>query len=342
MKSFYIAACGKDDRAGIYLGYLEDGAYRQQAFYRQNCASYLAFSEDRRTLFAILEGSDFGGLASYSVAEDGTLSKRSEFLTPGDGYCHLAVAPGGRYVYAANYMGGTLVRFSVSGDAITGMEVMAKHTGCGPVADRQEAPHIHYTIVTPDRRFLCTVDLGIDCIDAYPFTSDGDIDVSKAIRSRILPAGSGPRHFIFAADGRTVYLLNELANTVMVLDFDDGVFTIRQTLPTLWAVDNAGFSKASAIRLSPDGRFLFASNRGYDSIAVFNVGSDGLLSPHGLVKVPGSFPRDFNFLPEGDYILAGCELTNDAFLYHFNASSGELLLDGGLISLIPRPICILW
>lgn len=342
MDSFYIAACGTSDSSGVYRYAIENGTLRRLGFYRQNCASYLTFSENKRTLFVILEGKEFGGLASYSVAEDGSLEKRSEFLTPGEGCCHLAMAPGGRYVYAANYRDGALVRFSLSGDTITGAETVAKHTGHGPDADRQEAPHIHYTIVTPDRKYLCTVDLGIDCIDAYPFTADGDIDVSKAIRSVIQPAGSGPRHFIFAADGRTVYLVNELANTVMVLDYDDGHFAIRQTLSTLWSVENVDFSKASAIRLSPDGRYLLASNRGCDSIAVYAVGADGLLAQRSLVKVPGSFPRDFNFLPDGDYILAGCENSSDAFLYRFNASSGELALEDKVISQIPRPICIHW
>lgn len=341
MKGFYIASCGTSETSGIYWGCIEDGRFRQLEFHRQNCASYLAFSEDRRILHVILAGREYGGLANYSIAEDGSLTKRSEFLTPGEGFCHLAVAPGGRYVYAANYMGGALVRFHLDGEEITGFENVVVHAGHGPDAERQEAPHVHCTVVTPDRKFLCTVDLGIDCIDAYPLNGEGDIDPSRAIRSHILPPGSGPRHFLFAADGRSAYLVNELGNTVMVLDYSDGHFTIRQTLTTLPDGFN-DFSKASAIRISPDGRFLLASNRGYDSIAVYRVGTDGLLTPRGIVKIPGNFPRDFNFLPGGEYLLAGCENSSDAFLCHFDASTGEVVLKEKIISQMPRPICIHW
>ena len=340
-KFFYITACGTDEASGIYQACLENGLYRQLGFARQDCASYLAFSEDHSLLYVALEGKQKGGLASYAIQPDGSLKKLDELLTPGMGYCHLAVVPGGRFVYVANYSDGFLMRFSVDNGKILNYEIIDRHTGHGPYVGRQETPHVHYTILTPDKKYLCTVDLGIDRIDAYPLNADGTVDVANAKRSAIVPAGSGPRHFIFAQDGKTAYLLNELANTVMVMDYADGLFSIRQTLPTLPAQLHS-FSKASAIRFSPDRRFLFASNRGYDTIATFAIQPDGSLKPHALDFIGGQGPRDFNFLPDGKTIFVGCENSNNAFLFDYDATTGRMTPNGDTLPQITRPICILW
>ena len=340
-KLFYVAAGGISETSGIYWACLDDGRYRQIGFIRQDNVSYLAFSHDRSILYAVMEGKEKGGLAAYAIQPDGSLQKIDQFLTPGIGYCHLAVVPGGKYVYVANYFDGTLERFSVEKGKILNHEVIDRHTGKGPYAGRQDSPHVHYTILTPDKKYLCTVDLGLDRIDAYPLDIDGNADVADARRSIITPVGSGPRHFLFANNGKTAYLINELANTVMVLNYVDGFFAIRQTLSTV-PNEMDTFSKASAVRLSPDQRFLMASNRGYDTIASFAIQPDGTLKAHALDFIGGQFPRDFNFLPDGKTLFVGCETSNNAFLFDYETTSGRISPNGGMLSAIPRPICILW
>jgi 6-phosphogluconolactonase len=335
---FYIAACGEEPKAGIYTGTMDAGKFRQEAFLPFPGVSYLLYSRDRRFLYASIEG-DPGGLAAFAILPDGSLQPMSSQLEAGNRCCHLAQSPDGHFLYAANYRRGQLLEYPLDGDNIGALRQRIQHTGKGINPDRQEGPHVHYVLVSPEQKYLCAVDLGLDTIDAYRLTPNG-LEPTPAHTSHITPAGSGPRHFVFSADGSHAYLLNELANTVIALDYRDGAFTQRQTVPLLPPATSV-FSKASAIRLSADQRFLLCSNRGYDTLVTFRIQEDGSLLQAFSGFCGGSSPRDVNFLPGGNKFLVGCENTRNAFFFDYHPETGTFFPDGNVLVDFPRPICII-
>ena len=339
-KHFYVAACGTGDDAGIYTMDIKDGRHRRLAFLQYKGASYLCYSPDGRFVYLANEDAD-GGVASFAIEGD-SLRLISQIISNGNRCCHVTVSSDGKILYAANYSKGQLQEYSVNPETgeIGGMTKLVQHDGHGINPARQEKAHVHSCYFTPDDKYLISIDLGLDAIDAYPWKPLKGIDESGAKRSVIAPAGSGPRHLVWAP-GRadTAYLLNELLSTITVLHYEDGVFTQRQTVDLL-PPSLRMYSKASAIRISPDGRFIYGSNRGYDTIAGYSIGADGQLSQIGLWFCGGKGPRDFNFIPGGK-LFCGCENSNDAYIFDYNSENGDLRPDGNVIPLMPRPICII-
>lgn len=338
---FYVAACGTGEDAGIYTIDIHEGRHRRLSFLQYVGASYLCYSPDGKFIYLANEDAAEGGVASFAI--DGKdLRLVSQILSPGNRCCHVTVSGDGRFLYAANYGKGQLQEYEVNPKTgeILRMSKMVQHEGCGINPARQEKAHVHSCYFTPDDKYLISIDLGLDAIDAYPWSPAIGIDESGAKRSVIAPAGSGPRHLVWSKTCcDTAYLLTELLSTITVLHYADGVFTQRQTVDLL-PQSLRVYSKASAIRLSPDGRFLYGSNRGYDTIAGYRIGEDGLLSEIGLWFCGGKGPRDFNFIPGGK-LFCGCENSNDAYIFDFDEKTGELRPDGNVIALMPRPICII-
>ena len=340
-KHFYVAACGTGEDAGIYTMEMQEGRHRRLAFLPYRGASYLCFSPDARFLYLANEDGELGGVASFAI-EGESLRLVSQILSPGNRCCHVTVSGDGRFLYAANYGKGQLQEYELNPATgeISRMSKMVQHEGCGINPARQEKAHVHSCYFTPDDKYLISIDLGLDAIDAYPWSPTTGIDADGAKRSVISPAGSGPRHLVWAPGRKDIaYLLNELLSTITVLAYNDGLFTQRQTVDML-PPSLRVYSKASAIRISPDGRFLYGSNRGYDTIAGYRICEDGLLSQIGLWFCGGKGPRDFNFIPDGK-LFCGCENSNDAYVFDYNSENGELCPDGNVIALMPRPICII-
>jgi 6-phosphogluconolactonase len=212
-------------------------------------------------------------------------------------------------------------------------------TGCG-THPRQEKPHPHFTGFTPDGKYLIVVDLGLDAVKLFAFDPEkGLTDVEKPYFFKVEIAGSGPRHLAFNRAGNIAYLVNEIGNTVCVLDYKAGKFSCRQIISTLPA-DFSGETKAAAIRLSPDERWLFATNRGYDSIAVYRVLPDGELALQDIVPSEGESPRDINFLPDGLQLAAANEFTNNTAFFKFDPESGKLAYYAS--ESMPNPLAVYW
>ena len=176
------------------------------------------------------------------------------------------------------------------------------------------------------------MDLGIDTIVSYGLTDKWRTEVKELVCSDIAPHGSGPRHIVFSSSGKRAYLINELLNTVMALDYNQetGAFSIMQTLSTIPDGFTA-FSKAAAIRLSPDEKYVYASNRGHDSIAVFRIADNGRLARTDIVSSNGVSPRDFNFLPDGKHLIVTNENTDNVLVYDWNPSNGGIAPTGASI-----------
>ena len=342
-KLFYLCGMTPEDcSGGIYTYKLDEAGKPLQLFKHPFCGcNYLAYSVDRKILYStcIIDGK--GGAAAFRIAADGSLEYINKLPTNGESTCYIIAAPGGKYLYTANYFSANISEFTLNSDGslkelvrTIGFEGRGPHT-------RQEMPHPHYVNFTPDGKKLIVIDLGLDAVKLFDFDPEKGLTApDKPYVFKVTPGGSGPRHLVFNKAGNTAYLLNEVGNTVCVLAFDGNEFQLRQQLNTL-PEDFHDFSKASAIRLSPDERFLLASNRGYDSTAVYRVDANGLLELQEIVPSEGTSPRDINFLPDGKHLIMANEFSDNNALFDYDPESGRLTYCN-IDIVMPRPLAIYW
>ena len=237
------------------------------------------------------------GIAEFAIQPDGALIQQGKILpTHGTVGAHILAVNG--QVYSANYLSGTTTRMP---------DRVLAHNGSSVHPKRQDCSHPHCLTLTPDGKYLCINDLGTDCI--YVCT----LDLEEVSRVQV-PAGSGPRHLVFSPDGKYAYGSNELDSTVSVFSYEDGVLTHLQTvssLPEGFTAENSG----SAIRLSPDGRTLYASNRGHDSVCIWDV-QDSSLTGKRFLMTGGKSPREINLA--GEYLLCGNEGSGTVTVFDLN------------------------
>ena len=340
---FYIANRNTADHSGGIWGMSIDSAgnISTQFFFDLHGTSYLAYSNDRKTLYATCSEGKAGAVAALKIAEDGSLSLLNRLPSQGISTCYVIAAPGGKYLYTASYFTSNISEFSLNEDgSIKVLEQVVNFSGKS-VDPRQECSHPHYVNFTPDKKKLIVVDLGTDQIKLFEFDPDkGLLDVENPTVFTVEPAGSGPRHLVFNAAGDTAYLVNEIGNTVSVLSFDGSKFCTRQVIPTL-PEDCACYSKAAGIRLAADGRHLLVSNRGYDSVAIYNVLANGLLELNSIVDSEGAGPRDINFLRGNKFFAAANEIGNNTAFFAYDECSGTLTYTGKKIDM-PGALAIYW
>lgn len=337
---FYVAAKSPEPDGGIYRYEMrESAAPKQVGFNQLENATYFAFSPDRKYFFSTCTIDGIGGVASFRLNPDGSLTPINSMSAEGQSTCYVIVAPSGNFLYAANYSSSSFVEFRLKEGRIVERTQLIRHEGSGPNPARQEAAHPHFTGITSDGRYLAVIDLGIDAIKCYPLDPEKGLDAAHPVTSQIEPAGSGPRHLVYDRSGKIAYLLNELGNTVISMRYDDGKFEAIQSCTTLPRfVDCA--TKAAAIRLSPDENYLFASNRGYDSVAVYELDGKGGMKFTDLVLTGGSSPRDINMLPGGTMFAAANEFSDLVTFYDYDGK-GKLTPNGFQLKL-PQPLCIMW
>ncbi|MGN5376006.1 lactonase family protein [Sphingomonas hankookensis] len=229
----------------------------------------------------------------------------------GDDPCHVAIDPAGRLLAVANYSSGTVAIYPLAA-GIPQPPVVRQHRGTGPRADRQGGPHAHWVGFTPDNRFLHSVDLGADAIFAYPLASG---EIGEPMVAWRAPAGAGPRHLAYHPALPVAYCVTELANTLVTLDAQfDGTLTSRATtslLPAGWQ----GRSQAAHIAIDRAGRRLYASNRGHDSIAMFDLAEDGSATLAGHVPCGGDWPRFFLLLEDTGQLLVANERSGEVAVF---------------------------
>lgn len=315
----YIAS--RKEPGGVYHYTLSDcGALTLQKVYPAACPAYLC--AEGHSLYALLREPFFmqSGVAQYHIHDDGSLSPVGT-ISPVHGpiSAHLTVFNGA--IYVANYLASSVVRLP---------DRCALYDGHGLVATRQECPHPHCIALSPSEDLLCVADLGADCIRLHDteLNSKGRVD---------LPAGCGPRHLVFSHNGKFLYCVTELASTVEVLQRTENGFmhlTSHSTLPKDFDGQNAG----SAIRLSGDGKFLYTSNRGHDSICVFSVDTgSGSLTRIASVPCAGCSPRDFTI--HNNFLLCGNELSDEVAV--FSISNDGIPKDIGYRAGVPMPWSII-
>ncbi|WHX99743.1 lactonase family protein [Neobacillus sp. DY30] len=337
----YIGTYTKGESEGIYsftLNQAEGKITDIKAVAALENPTYLTLSNDQKYLFSVGKAGNNGGLASYSITGNGELTPINNQLSEGSPPCHVSVDSKNRLVFSGNYHKGTVESYLINSEtgSIQPASSIIQHEGSGP-DPRQEKPHVHYTGLTPDEKYLVAVDLGTDSLTTYEVSTDG-----KLTKVHLLPlkAGSGPRHLTFHPNGILAYLMTEFSSEVIVLRYhpENGHFTEVQyisTLPEEFKENNQG----SAIHISADGRFVYAGNRGHNSIAVFHVEETGELSFLEHTSTEGDWPRDFEIDPSGNYIVASNQESSNLTLFARNENSGKLTLLQSDIK-VPHPVCV--
>ena len=290
------------------------------------------------------DGNTVGALNAFAIdPETGLLELLNQHPSVGAGPCHIAVDAAGRHAMAANYSGGSAIVVSIEADGALGEQTAyVEHEGSS-VHDRQQAPHAHAVDLAPDGRFLFVTDLGIDQVRIYRYSDeDGSLEPGEPSHAETAP-GAGPRHFTFHPSGDYAYVINELDNTITAFDYDgeSGALETIHTVPTLPA-DFDGHNTTAEIRVHPSGRFVYGSNRGHDSIAVFAVDeATGELTPVGHTSTRGETPRNFNIDPSGRFLLAANQDTDNIAVFRIDGETGELEFTGTEVE-IPAPVCVVF
>jgi 6-phosphogluconolactonase len=305
--------------------------------------SFLAMRRDGRYLYTVNELDEGQVTACARDPASGELTALNSQLSQGAAPCFIALDPSERYALVANYNGETVAALPIAADGRLGPATsVVRHTGSSIDPDRQREPHPHMIAPTPDGHYLLAPDLGTDQVVVYRLDAGGELRESRdGLRSVSTTPGSGPRHFAFSPNDRAVYLINELDSTIAVYAYDGESLNLRQTVSTLPA-GFAGESTCAEIAVSPDGRFVYGSNRGHDSIAIFAVDAgSGTLSPVGFQSTLGQTPRMFALDPSGSWLLAANQDSGTIATFHRDAATGLLTVAGDLTT-VPTPVAILF
>lgn len=313
--------------------------------------SFLAVHPNQRFVYAVNEVSDYkgeksGAVSAFSINRaTGKLTLLNQVASKGAGPCYITVDKSGKFVLVANYDGGSVAVFPILADGHLGeISSFVQHSGHGTDPQRQEGPHAHSIDMSPDNRFAIVDDLGLDETLVYGFDStQGSLanDASSDATTAKAAPGAGPRHFAFHPNGKFGYVINEMQSSVTALAYDatDGALHPLQTVPTL-PKDFAKENTAAEIEVHPSGKFLYASNRGHDSIAVFAIDEHkGTLTSVEYVPTKGASPRSFEIAPGGSLLFAANEKSNNIVLFRINTQTGRLTPRGKVLQ-VSQPVCV--
>lgn len=337
----YIGTYTKGDSKGIYsftLDTEEKQIRNVKAVAELNNPTYVNISNDNKVLYAVVKEGDKGGVASFSINnQTGELTELSRQVTEGASPCHVSVDKRNQQVVTANYHRGTVEAYLVNEDGTVNPSTsIMQHEGQGP-HERQEKPHTHFSGFTPDERFVVAVDLGIDKVITYKI-DNGTLTEAHTL---LVKAGSGPRHITFHPNGKYAYVMTELSNEVIALSYnaETGIFTELQYIAAI-PEDFTENSQGSAIHISSDGRFVYAGNRGHNSIAVFRVNEEtGELALVEYTSTEGNWPRDFALDPTESFIIASNEESGNLVLFARDKETGRLSVIQSDVA-VPFPVCV--
>jgi 6-phosphogluconolactonase len=340
------------DSKGIYAFRFDDrtGALTPLGLKAETTSpSFLAAGGSGRVMYAVNEVGDFkgtkaGSITSFAVAAaTGALTPLGVQSTVGGGPCHVQCDGSGRFAAVANYGGGNFAIFPVGPDGRLGASsTVVAGTGSGPDKARQEGPHAHQVVFDPTNKYMLAVDLGIDQILVYRFDqASGQITPNDPSSAR-LPPGSGPRHLAFHPDGRFIFAISELSSTITSFAWDGANGALRSigaksTLPAGYTGQNS----TAEIAVHPNGRVLYGSNRGHDSIVVMSIAPDGTLTPVEHVPTRGKTPRNFAIDPSGRWLIAANQGSGTLAVFGIDQKTGRLLPVGPLAS-VGSPVCVLF
>jgi 6-phosphogluconolactonase len=310
--------------------------------------SFVAPSPNGKYLYAVNEvgnykGPNSGGVSAFSIDHaTGKLTFLNEVASQGADPCYLIVDKAGKYVLVANYTGGSIAVFPVLADGKLGdASAFVQHTGHGTDPRRQEGPHAHSIDLSPDNRFAMVDDLGLDELLVYKFDGAKGTLTSNDPPFAKVEAGAGPRHFALRPDGKFAYVVAEMGHTVTVFanDATSGKMQPLQTVTTL-PKDFKGRNDDAEIQMHPSGKFLYASNRGEDTIAIYAIdGRKGTLTQVGSVPTGGKEPRSFEIDPTGALLFAENQKSDNITVFKIDPKTGKLTPTGKVLE-VATPVCL--
>jgi 6-phosphogluconolactonase len=309
--------------------------------------SFLTVDPTEHFLYAVNEldtykGQHTGAVNAFSIdAATGKLSLLNEVSSRDAGPAHIALDQTGKYALVSNYTLGSVAVFPVSQDGRLGdFADFVRHKGSSVNVERQEGPHAHAVAFSPDNRFALVADLGLDQILVYPFDAAAGTLGHEPHITKTHP-GAGPRHLVFDPTGKFVYVINEMQSTVVSYSYDAarGELYELKTISTL-PDKFAGSNDAAEIAVHPSGKFLYASNRGHDSIAVFSVDSvKGALTRVEFVSTKGKTPRNFAIDPTGAWLFVANQASDNVVVFRIDGKTGHLTPTGQALS-VASPACV--
>jgi 6-phosphogluconolactonase len=304
--------------------------------------SFIAIHPNGKYIYSVTEGNP-GKLSAFAInPETKKLKLINQSISGGKGPCHVSVSDDGKTLLAANYGSGSISSTPINEDGSLGKTAtIIQHKGSSINQRRQKGPHAHSINLSPDNRFAYVADLGMDKIMIYkldPKTSKLTKNDPPCFKTK---PGAGPRHFTFHPNKRFAYLINELDNTIAALSYNskDGKLTEIQTISTL-PEDYKGETNTAEVKVHPNGKFLYGSNRGHDSIAIYKIDTEsGKLTLIGFQSTDIKNPRHFNIDPSGKYCIVGNQDTNNILLFKVDQKTGLLIPTETSFS-IGQPICV--
>lgn len=359
-----LAACGQKKYyliAGTYTNTGSEGIYvysfdasngdaREISHIKSSNPSFIVPSADGNFLYAVNEDANEagkgGGVSSFSFnKKNGTLTLINQRSSQGNHPCHLALDASGKWLTVGNYSTGNMSIYSITDNgAIDSVQQVIQHQGHSIDTVRQAGPHIHQTVFSKDNRHLYVPDLGLDEVLIYRFyAADGKI-IPAWQPLAVSKPGSGPRHIVFHPNNQYVYLIEELSGSINAFAYNaqDGSLKSIQHIATT-DKDFKGFAGCSEIQISPNGKFLYAGNRGdANNIAIYNIEEKtGKLNFIKTLSVQGKAPRYFCFDPSGKYLLATNQDSNEIVIFNYDSNTG-LFNDSGKRIAIKKPVCLQW
>ncbi|HEY6338003.1 MAG TPA: lactonase family protein [Candidatus Sulfotelmatobacter sp.] len=369
LSTAFIAGAAPASHTGKYLMYVgtytEDGskskgiyAFRYDAATAQLTAlglaaettnpSFVALHSNGKFLYTVNEvpnykGPNSGGVSAFSIDHaTGKLTFLNELPSRGADPCYITIDRTGKYVLVANYTGGSVIVYPILEDGRLGeASAFVQHAGHGTDPQRQEGPHAHSIDLSPDNRFALVDDLGLNELLVYKFDSAKGTLTPNDPPFAMLDPGSGPRHFALRPDGKFAYVVSEMKGTVTVFANDTHTGTVhsQQTISTL-PKDFSGTIEDAEIEVHPSGKFLYASNRGHDSIAVFAIDKNkGTLTSLEITPTKGSTPRSFEIDPTGSLLFAANQKSDNIVIFKIDQKTGKLTPTGQVLE-VGSPVCV--
>jgi 6-phosphogluconolactonase len=345
----FVTAFAPGDKGGIHAYEFDGAAGKLKPIHRTGGAEnpfFLAVSPNKKFLYSI-HAKQFGGkeneqVAAYEVVgRTGELKLLNRQSAEGTAACYLDVDATGKAVLVANYSSGSVASLPVKPDGSLGEPAsFHRHAGSSVNPQRQKEPHAHCVVVSPDNKYAFAADLGTDQILCYkldPATAKLTPHTPPFAKA---PAGAGPRHLTFHPTGKRAYVINELLNSVTVFDYDAaaGTLTEKQTISTLPS-DFKGTSHCADVKITPDGKYLYGTNRGHDSIACYRIGDDGRLSLVAIEPSLGKGPQNLAIPADGAWLLCANMPGNSVAVFRIDAGTGRLKSAGDPVAQ-PSPSCI--
>jgi 6-phosphogluconolactonase len=346
----YIGSYSSEEDPGInvYEFNIPDNEFKKiQSLNGQRNPSFLAINPEAGYLYAVNEVADHkgdrsGAVSAFSIDKTtGMLTFINRQSSLGAGPCHVSVLPDGKHVAVANYSGGSLALIPVSGDgSLETPSGFVQLEGSGPDPRRQRAPHAHSIYPYGNSNTVFAADLGNDKVMIYNTDSNGEFHPGSQMAYVSMEPGAGPRHLAIHPDGNWVYVVNELNSTItrLLVDNVSGGLIVKESVSTL-PDDFEGNNYCADIRIHPGGMFLYASNRGHNSIAIYDITDDGTPVLTGHAPSGGEWPRNFNIEPSGRRMFVANQNTGNVVVFEINPDTGQLYFTGAEL-IIDKPVCI--